>query len=322
MSTGVMFLLAALVTGALVASVVALAREVYGIAPNPTRPPSWPQRIGRTLKSPGTGRRVGAAVLAGTGVLVLTRWPVAALGLAALVALWPKLFGGRRAEEQQTGRLEALVVFTESLRDTIAAHAGLEQAIPAAAANAPTVLRPALVQLIGQIRARVPMDKALLGLAAELDDPSADTVIAALMLNVRRRGDRLGDVLTGLATTAREELEMRSRVTAGRVEVRRGVQIVVAVTVGMTVFLAVFSRTYIAPYATPTGQAALGVVIGIFAVGFGWLRRLSGMTPVAPFLARPDQTPNPKDTALVVALTTPPTNPPSQRVSHRKGVRR
>ena len=111
------------------------------------------------------------------------------------------------------------------------------------------------------------MDQALSAFAAELDDPSADLVIAALMLSATRRGDRLGEVLTGLTTAAREELEMRRKISAGRVELRRGVQIVVAVTIAIGVFLVVFSGTYIAPYGTPAGQVALAVVVGIFAAG-------------------------------------------------------
>ena len=60
---------------------------------------------------------------------------------------------------------------------------------------------------------------------------------------------------------------MRRRISAGRAELRRGVQIVVAVTVGFAVFLVVFGRDYIAPYGTPAGQVALAVVVGIFAAG-------------------------------------------------------
>jgi tight adherence protein B len=40
------------------------------------------------------------------------------------------------------------------------------------------------------------LEAALRALAADLDDPSADLVIAALILNVRRRGDGLREVLT------------------------------------------------------------------------------------------------------------------------------
>lgn len=313
------FLIAALVCGGFALALVGLIREVRGVVPDPTRPPSWPERIIAALRSPATTTRFGAGVLVGAATLVLTRWPVAAVGLMLVVIMWPKLFGGSRAEQQQIVQLEALVVFTESLRDTMAAHASLEQAIPAAAGNAPAVLRPALIRLIGQIRARVPMDKALEGLAAELDDASADLVIAALILNVRRRGDRLGEVLTGLATAAREELEMRRRVSAGRSEVRRGVQIVVVVTIGMAAFLAIFGHGYVQPYSTFSGQVALTCVAGIFAVGFAWLRRLSEQQPVAPFLARPGQVTSQADTDLVIALTgtAEPTTTDPSRKGHR-----
>lgn len=296
-------LLTALVVGLLALGLVGLVREIRGVVPDPTRPPTWPQRLAAALRSPAVATRVGGAVLTAVTALVLTRWPVAAVALGLLVLLWPKMFGGARQEQAQIAKIEALVVFTESLRDTIAAHASLEQAIPAAAGNAPPLLREPLVRLIGQLQARVPMDKALLSLAAELQDKSADLVIAALILNVRRRGDRLGEVLTGLTVAAREELEMRRKVSSGRVELRRGVQIIVVLTLAMAVFLAVFGRTYTAVYGTPSGQVVLAVVAGFFAAGFGWLRKLSSTAPVAPFLARPGQPVDPRETDLVIALT-------------------
>jgi tight adherence protein B len=292
-----------LLGGAAGAAVLLVIVGLRGVEPQPGKPPSRAARWLVSLRSPATGGRVAGAVLVFTATLVFTRWPVAAAGLGALVVAWPALFGGGRAEQQQIARLEALVVWTEALRDTIAAHASLEQAIPATAGNASPVIRPALVRLVGQIRARVPMDRALLNLAAEMDDPSADLVIAALILNVRRRGDRLGEVLTGLATAAREELDMRRRVSAGRVEIRRGVQIVVLITIGFAVFLVVFGGAYVKPYAAPAGQVALLVVIGMFAAGFAWMRRLSGAAQPAPFLTRPGRPVDPADAELVATLT-------------------
>ena len=152
------------------------------------------------------------------------------------------------------------------------------------------------------MQARVPLDKALLSFAAELNDPSADLVIAALMLSAKRRGDRLGEVLTGLTSTAREELEMRRKISAGRAELRRGVQIVVVVTVLIGMFLVLFSGAYIAPYGTPAGQVALGVVVGIFAAAFLWMRKLSAQQPVAPFLTRPGQHPDQHEAHFVTTV--------------------
>jgi tight adherence protein B len=235
--------------------------------------------------------------------LVLTRWPVAAAGLAALVVAWPQLFGGARAEQQQIDRLEALVVWTESLRDTVGGHASLEQAIPVTAEGAPPLIRPALIRLIGQLRARLPMDKALLNLAAELDDASADLVLAALILNVQRRGDGLAQVLSGLAVAAREELDVRQRVSADRAGLRRGAQIVVLMTIAFAAFLVVFGGAYVQPYDSPAGQVALAVVLAMFASGFAWMRRLAGSAVPLPFLARPGQRPDPQDLAVVASLT-------------------
>ena len=280
-----------------------LIMGIRGVRVSPGRPTTRTARLLRLLRSPAVSGRIAAGVGVFAATLVFTRWQVAAAGLGALVVTWPVLFGGTRAEQQRIARLEALVVWTEALRDTIAAHASLEQAIPATAGNASPVIRPALVRLVGQIRARVPMDKALLNLAAELDDASADLVIAALILNVRRRGDRLGEVLSGLAAAAREELDMRRRVSAGRAEIRRGAQIVVLITIAFTVFLVMFGGTYVEPYNTGAGQVALVVVVAMFAAGFAWMRKLSGSAPAQPFLIRPGRPVDPAEVTLVATLT-------------------
>jgi Flp pilus assembly protein TadB len=302
MMPGLGFLVATLLAGAFAAGVAGLVRELRGVV-DPACPPGPGARLAVALRSPALTGRLAAAVVVGLGVLVVTRWPDAAAGLTGLVAGWPRLFGGGRAEQREIAKLEALTVWTESLRDTIEAHASLEQAIPATAGNAPVLIRPALVRLVGQMRARVPLERALLGLAAELDDASADLVIAALVLNVRRRGNRLAEVLGGLASTAREELDLRRRVAAGRAVLRRDVSVVVALTLVTAALLTVFAPDYTVAYGTPAGQAVLAVVVGIFAAGFAWLRHLSVQRPAAPFLARPGRPADPTEQTLVATLT-------------------
>lgn len=283
-------LLAALAGAGLACGLVLVVAARWGVLPDPSRAGSLLRRWRRAV-SASLGGRVAGAVLVGSGTLLVTRWPVAAAGLTALVAWWPRMFGGTRAEQAQIDRLEALVTWTEALRDTVAAHASLEHAIPATTHSAPPLIRPALVRLTGRIRARTPLDDALLDLAAELDDASADLVIAALILNVRRRGDRLGEVLTGLAATAREELDLRRRISAGRAGLRRGVQIVILLTIAFAAFLIVFGGAYVRPYDTPAGQVALAVVVAMFAAGFTWMRHLSASRRPAAFLHRPGQEP-------------------------------
>ena len=300
---GLGVLVAAVLSAGLGCAVVLLVVGVRGVVPDPTRPPGRVQRTLAALRSPALAGRLSGGAIVGVLVLLLTRWPVAALGLGALVACWPLLFGGGRAEQLQIDRLEALVVWTESLRDTVSGNASLEQAIPVSTMNAPPLIRPALVRLVGQLHARVPLDKALLALATWLDDASADLVLAALILNAQNRGRGLALVLSGLSVAAREELHMRTKVSAGRKGLRRGIQVVVGTTIGFGVFLSLFGGTYVQPYDTFTGQLALAVVLGIFALGFAWMRRLAGSTPVMPFLARPGQRDAPEDLAIVAGLT-------------------
>ncbi|WP_019634989.1 type II secretion system F family protein [Actinomadura atramentaria] len=219
--------------------------------------------------------RTAVAVLVGALVLVVTRWPVAAVGTGALVLAWNSIGGGAADERRGMARLEGLAAWTESLRDTIAGAVGLEQAIPASQRVAAPALQQPLRDLVDRLHTRVPMPDALRRFAADLNDPSADLVIAALVLNAKLRGPGLRDMLGALASSARAELDMRRRVEADRRSTRRSVRIVVAVSVGTAVALAVFNRAYVEPYDDFVGQLVLCVIIGLYTAGFLWLRRLS-----------------------------------------------
>lgn len=296
-------LIAPLIAAGFGGGLVLLAVYFHGVTPNPDKPPGRAAQLLQALSSPALSGRLAGGVLVGVLALVLTRWPVAAVGLAALVIFWPQMFGGQRIEQAQILQLEALVMWTESLRDTITARASLEQAIPATAENAPAPIRPALIRLTGLVRSRVPLDRALLSLSVDLNDASADKVIGSLILNTRQRGTGLAVVLTSLASSARAELDQRRRVSAGRASMRRSVQLVVAITIGFAVFLALFSRAYVKPYGTVGGQLALAVVVGLFAAAFMWMRKLAGGEPAVPFLSRPDTRIADTDLRVVAHLT-------------------
>lgn len=230
------------------------------------------------------GNRLPIAIGVGLLVLVLTQWIVAAVASGGLVLAWNTLFGGASGERAGIAKIEGLAAWTESLRDTVAGAVGLEQAIPATAYAASPVISQQLSTMADRLRVRVPMPVALQRFAEEMDDASADLIIAALILNSRLRGPGLRDVLTSLAESARAELDMRQRVNAGRKSTRRSVQIVVGVTVAFVVGLAIFNPTYVEPYGTPFGQVMLVVVMSFFGVGVMWLRRLSRFEMPGRFL--------------------------------------
>lgn len=230
------------------------------------------------------GNRLPLAVGAGLLVLLLTGWVVAAVSTGGLVLGWNALFGGAGGERLAITRIEALAAWTESLRDTVAGAVGLEQAIPATAYAASPVISGELMTMADRLRVRVPLPVALQRFAEDMNDASADLIIAALILNSKLRGPGLRDVLTSLAESARAELDMRQRVDAGRRSTRRSVQIVIGVTVAFVVGLAIFNPAYVEPYDSPVGQLMLLVVIAFFAVGIMWLRKLSRFEMPARFL--------------------------------------
>ncbi len=231
-------------------------------------------------------QRGSIAIGAGLLVLLVTRWPILGIAAGVLVFAWDRLFGGAAEERAGMRRVEALAAWTESLRDTIAGAVGLEQAIPASARAAAPALRPHLDALVDRLRSRTPLPEALHQLADDLDDPSADIVVAALILNARLRGPGLREVLGALAKSAREEVDMRQRVMAQRASTRRSVQIVIGVSVAFVIGLAVFNRDFVQPYGTPIGQLVLACVCGLFAAGFWWLRKLSRIETPDRFLHR------------------------------------
>jgi tight adherence protein B len=230
-------------------------------------------------------RRVFTAVGVAVGVGFITRWPVVAVGAGVAIWVWPKMFGGSRVGAHELERLEALAIWTESLRDTIAGAISLEQAIPASLDAAPPLLREPLGHLVGMLRTRVPLPEALTRFADDLDDAAADLVVAALILNARLRGPGLEATLSELATHAREELEHRQLVEAGRKSLHRSARVIVGVTVAFAAALAVFSRQYVEPYSTPAGQVVLAGVIAIFGVALMRLRKLAEYKTPARFLA-------------------------------------
>ncbi len=269
---------------------VLLVLAVRGL---PSRDPGTPSLWSRAVSQGGyrLSTRVGSGVASGVATLAVTRWPVAGVAVGLLVAHWGRLAGGGSGEGLSILRLEGLAVWTESLRDTIAGAVGLEQAIPSSVGATPAVLRPPLNLLVDRLRIREPLPDALLAFAEDLDDPSADTVVAALVLNARLRGPGLRDVLTALAVSTREELDMRRRVEASRRSVRRSVRLILVIVLSVAGAMVLLNRDYVASYDGVLGQCVLVVVCLLFLSGLLWLRRLARPSQVERILGvRADRT--------------------------------
>ncbi len=279
-------------SGSMVAFVGAVAAAALGgvvlirLARGHSALPSWPRS--RPVDRPRL-RQYGAAAGIGLVVLVVTRWPLAGAAAVALVLLWPRLFGGAAVGRRGLAKIEAIAAWTESLRDTATAAAGLEQAIPATLASVHPLLRSPVRELSARLDGRVPLPEALARFADDVDDPAADMVVATLSLNARQRAGGLDRILTSLAASSRAELEMRRKVELERRALRHQAQRIAFAVLGFGALQALLARGWLAAYSTPAGQLVLGALLAGFVGAFVRMRSLSDVEPEPRFLTSADQ---------------------------------
>lgn len=242
----------------------------------------------RNLAAPDTRHRLVLAAAAGVGVAVVTRWPVAAIGCAALGWFSPELFGSKAASERATARTEAIASWTEMLRDTISGAHGIEEAVITTATVAPAAIRTEVTALALRVE-RQPLDASLKLFADDLSHPTADLVVASLTLAAQGAVGDLVELLGTLAIAAREEAGMRLRVEAARARLRTAVRVIAGCTLAMAVGLVLLNRKYIEVYATPTGQVVLAFVIALWGAALWWLTKMGEFIAPERFLAVSDR---------------------------------
>lgn len=213
--------------------------------------------------------RVAIAVTAGLVAFAATGWPVGGIMTAVATLVVPRILGGKNARQRAIDRTEAIASWTEMIRDSIVAASGLAEAIVATAAVAPTPIASEVRTMVRRLEhQRLP--DALVAFGDDLDHPSGDLVVAALVIASRMEAADLSGLLSRLAEATRGEAQMRIRVEVGRTRVRTATKVIVGVVVAAVVFLAIVNRGYLAVYDSPGGQIMLAIVGCIFALG-GWL---------------------------------------------------
>ena len=218
-------------------------------------------------------RRAAAALAAAVAVAAVTGW-VAGGVLAGLAAITLPRLGRDRQAARRLQRMEAVATWTEALRDTLAAAAGLEQTILATATVAPAALDDEVRELAGRVQRGQRLPDALRGFGEQVADPTCDLVISALVLASEHQARQLAELLGELATEAREQVAMRLRVEAGRARTRTSVRVIVGTTLAFAAGLILLNRPYLQPYDGPNGQLVLLLVGGLFGLAFAWLARI------------------------------------------------
>lgn len=249
-----------------------------GLRATPTNHATKPSRWQTWLARHRDPKQVGwlaAAVIAGLAVGVVSGWVVGAILTALAVFSLPRILGANTDHQRNLERIEAIASWTEMLRDTLVAAAGLEQAILATAQASPAAIREEISELAVRLKRGERLAPCLRHLADQLRDPTADLVISALVLAAEHQARQLANLLGELASEAREQASMRMRVEAGRASTRTSVRVIVTTTLSFAIGLMLLDRGYLAPYDSVFGQMMLLLVGCLFAAAFAWLARVA-----------------------------------------------
>lgn len=264
-----------------------------------SRPPGPPSRTGRLVariwQGSGTGQReqrqhqalLIAAGLAGVLAFLITGLPIAGLLVAVAVPGAPWLFSVGKAERRAIARIEAVGEWTRRLKDVSGTGQGLQQAIIGTVATAPAEINSEVRDLAARLQAGWLGRSALLAFADEIGDPVCDQVVAALILHLTDRGERLGDVLGSIANAAAAEVATRREVEAKRTQPRFAVRFLTVMTL-VVLGYGLVNPAYMAPYGTPAGQLVMTALGGLFVALLVWVRQMSIPPRPARFLAAPE----------------------------------
>ena len=102
----------------------------------------------------------------------------------------------------------------------LTASRGLEEALEASARSAPAAIAEPVTTLAAGCQRRTGTEAALRAFAADIDDPAADRIAAALIIATGRRGGGVREVLNALAVMLARDVAARREIEAERAQHR------------------------------------------------------------------------------------------------------
>ena len=226
-----------------------------------------------------------AIPLAFTVTLIVTGWIVIAVSVALLVAAIPGIGRPYIQTRNEQELVDGIATWTEQLRDTLAGAHGLEQAIVATSVHAPLVLQ-AHVKKLASFIGYGSLEDGIRRFGDDLDNSTADFVVAALVTASQHQARDLGMLLTQIAQCARDESKMRSRVWVGRARTRSAIKIIATVIASFVLGLFTFNRTYLQPYSSIQGQVVLSAILGVFAISLSLMQSMAKIIEPERFVRR------------------------------------
>ncbi|MGA4844794.1 type II secretion system F family protein [Streptomyces sp. G5(2025)] len=290
-----MTLLWALISGmALTGGLTALVWGIVG-----TTAPKQPRRaarFGQGLRAWNTGSRdlrmrrrtqAAAAAVLWLGLWLATGNFVAGLLVGVAVIGVPWLLAPAHATKARIEQLEALSEWTQRLAGLLRLGMGLEQAMITSRKGAPDELAEQISTLADRLTMGWRPEEALRAFGDDLDDITADKIVAALILSVADRGPGLAQALEDLAATVRAEVARKRDTEADREKPRTTMRWMVIITLGV-IGAGFLVPSYTAPYSTLLGQLVLAMLTAGFIATLALMRHLAHYRRIPRFLV-PDE---------------------------------
>ncbi|MFD7919576.1 type II secretion system F family protein [Streptomyces sp. NPDC059740] len=292
-------LVAALAAVAAVAGVFIAIAGLMGWADRPARRRSRArQKLRAALgmdNQPGpvawwarTSTRITAALVGGLLVWLFSSWPMGGLVTAVVIVGLPWLLNPGANATREIARLEAVEEWVRRLSDIHTVGVSLEASIQRSLHTVPAAIKDEVTRLVSRMSAGWHPTDAYRAFADELNDATADEVVALLILHVEDRGAGLSRALNELASGLSHEVLARREIEADRQKPRTNDRWVTIFC--LTIFgLSMLSSAWAVPYSTVMGQLVL-ITLGVaFVVVKIWMRRMAMIEPTPRFLSAQDR---------------------------------
>lgn len=277
-----MILLTSVPLGLLVgASIVALGLELIGrplVLPSLRRRPRGPRRL-----SPAVQRAVVIGVFAG----LVTRWPIAVVGIGALAHVLGQVLTARSRAKTDIARTRAIARWVAALRNSIRPGNSLAASVRATARTVDSPIAPAVSTFADRCN-RGEFAAGCTELARNLDHHMGDLLITALRVAHDKGAGRVSEALNSVAEAAESEARMMEEVEAERGSVNSDVRGIVVI-LGLA-FLGLSFTDFGNSYRNASGQMMLLVVLCVSGAALVWMRTLSEYRrPERFFATRPGE---------------------------------
>jgi tight adherence protein B len=224
------------------------------------------------LLSAGAGAALGAAVQLALG------WPVVTAAALLVGLALPVWYFRQRRESRRDVIQAALADAVDALRSAVRAGMSVEEGLASLARSGPEPLRPALRELVRDLRLSG-LEEAVRRTQERLADPVFDTVAAALVMSHRVGGRNLTVVLEGLGRSVRQAVQVQREVRAQQAKNVLSARIIAALPVVLILAIRGINPGYLDVFSSPVGQALLALCLLSVAVGYAamlWTTRLPG----------------------------------------------